>query len=704
MPRLGIAKEFLSGYAKLEKSVQRAVDKALEMFTEQRHAGAHLEKLVGAKDPNIRTIRITKQYRGVVLAPTGGDEYLLLAVLNHDEANAYAVSRKFTVNHAIGVLEVRNQAALEGLQPAFAQLAEQVDERLFGQVKDGELIALGIDPKLLPLIRLLATDTHLDTLESLLPVPQYDALVALASGMTPEEAWHEVSKHLAAEVPAEIDTTNLITAMERTPDQYTTVTGPEELADMLAHPFDVWRVFLHSTQQKIAYRPSYRGPALVSGGAGTGKTVTAVHRAAFLAGRAGSANGQPEILLTTFTRNLATALERQLGLLTSDSQHRARIDVINVDRLAYRVVTEARGRAPEIAGSHALNRRWQQAAKNLDGEFTATFLEREWEQVVLAQNLRRVEDYRTARRRGRGRPLSPMQKERVWAAIGEVLAGLRRDGQQTHLQVVDEAAEILAERGQAPYRHVIVDEGQDLHPAQWRMLRAAVPSGADDLFIVADPNQRIYNNNVSLASLGIGVRGRSHRLTISYRTTQEILSWSVGLLDSQPPTGLDDEPDGLPGYRSPMHGRRPVVHTYPNRAAELDGVTAQVQEWLKAGVEPSAIAVAARTTAQVKDLQAVFDRDGIPAASAKSTVENVVRLCTMHALKGLEFRCAAVIGVAEGVVPAPAAVTDRAEDPVAHQHDLQRERNLLFVACTRARDILYVSHAATPSPFLTTRR
>jgi len=92
---------------------------------------------------------------------------------------------------------------------------------------------------------------------------------------------------------------------------------------------------------------------------------------------------------------------------------------------------------------------------------------------------------------------------------------------------------------------------------------------------------------------------------------------------------------------------------------------------------------------------------GIPVTSltAKSA-KDAARVGTMHRMKGLEFQAVAVIGVADGVVPAPAAVIPAETDLLAHAQDLQRERCLLFVACTRARDHLYVSYSGSPSPFL----
>lgn len=698
MPRLGIAKDFLAGYTRLEKHIQRAVDAAIDKFSEHTHAGLHLEKLEGAKDPKIRTIRITQGWRGVVLAPEHGDEYHLITVLPHDKANAYATSKKFTVNKTLGVLEVRDQGALDSFEPALRQVADTSQARLFDQVKDADLVRLGVDQDVLPLVRLLTSEDHLQALATLLPEPQFIALLALATGSTPEQAWQEISGYLADdEPPTHIDPDDLAAAVERTPDQYVMVSGPNELADMLAHPFAAWRVFLHPRQRKVAYRPSHRGPVLVSGGAGTGKTVAALHRAVFLAQHLPEGDGK-DILLTTFTRNLAESLDEQLQTLIEDTRIRARIEVTNVDRLAYHVVSQAQGRQPDIVSAPAYSRLWKNASATIGGKFTAAFLQREWEQVILAQALPDRDAYLSCERKGRGRPISSGQREQVWTAISGVLATLRESGLRTHLQVANDAAEILAQDDQPRYRHVLVDEGQDLHPVQWRLLRRAVAEGPDDMFIVSDPNQRIYDNRVSLASLGIEVRGRSHRLTLSYRTTQEILTWSVRMLGGLAAEGLDDAPDTLAGYRSPMHGKRPLVRGFSDWQTELAAVTTQVQDWLDAGVEPAAIGVAARTGARVKDICSTLSDEGIKSATRPQ--KNAVHVGTMHGMKGMEFRCVAVTGVDSGTVPAPAAVTPQAEDPTAHDQDIQRERCLLFVACTRARDALYVSHSGAPSDFL----
>ncbi len=714
MARLAIAKDFLAEYAKLDKSVQSAVEAAFSKFAEHTHAGLHLEKLQHSRDDRVRTIRIDASWRGVVLAPQSGDTYCLITVLPHDKANAYATSHRISVNQALGVLEIRDDAALEQLQPTLRTVAATADKLLFAEVSDADMKRLGVDGQIIPVVRLLTSEAHLEALQNILPEAQYTALYALASGMTVDEAWTEVAQYLPTQAPPEqVDQADLVTAMERTPGQVVFVSGHDELRRILAYPFAAWRIFLDPSQRKIAYQPSYNGPAQVTGGAGTGKTVTALHRAAYLtdrqdesakAGQQHDAAGPP-ILLTTFTRNLAESLDAQLSLLVEDDQARARIEVINVDRLAYRIVARARGANPAIADNQRLRARWAAASFTETGAaFTPEFLQHEWEQVILAQDLHTEQAYLTCLRSGRGTPLGKAQRSQVWRAAERVVGELQAAGQSTHIQLANEATHIVRQSLRAPYRHVIVDEAQDLHPAQWRLLRAAVKEGPDDLFIVGDPHQRIYDNRVSLASLGIQVRGRSRRLRVNYRTTQEILAWAVPLLGGAPIIGLDGEADSLAGYRSPMHGRRPQVRAARDREEELKVLTERLRGWIADGIEPHAIGVAARSTYLAKQAYDAAESAGIKAASLTAKgKKDAIRTGTMHGMKGLEFQAVAVIGVEEGTIPAPIAVTPADADPLAHEQDLQRERCVLFVACTRARDHLHVSYTGTPSSFLSTR-
>jgi superfamily I DNA/RNA helicase len=270
----------------------------------------------------------------------------------------------------------------------------------------------------------------------------------------------------------------------------------------------------------------------------------------------------------------------------------------------------------------------------------------------------------------------------------------------TYTQLCDQAASILADTGPR-YRHVVVDEAQDLHPAQWRVLRACVAPGSDDMFLVGDPHQRIYDSRVSLRSLGINVRGRTSRLRLNYRSTEEILRWSASLLDGQAVGRLgedDDEDssrDSLRGYRSELHGRVPAARGHSSQDDELRALIEQIRTWIDHdGVKPSEVAVCARFNTVVDAVITRLRRERIPAVAVKDDPgpgTSGVRVATMHAMKGLEFRCVAVVGVTSSVLPFAPHVTPAEVDPVQHQSDLLAEHCLLFVACTRARDALAIS-------------
>ena len=403
MARLAITKDALSAFAKLDKRIQDSVQVVIAGFANGHGAVASLERVPGSLDDRTRLLPVDDSWSGVVLATDSGDAYCLLTILPRDEAVGYAISHRVGVNEATGMLEVSNPAAIQQVQPSLREAAGPDGTRLFADVSDTDLTRLGIDAQVTSLVRLLMSDADLDTLQPVLPAAQYAALHALAGGMTVDEACAEVTRPLPGGMPpGQPDGDGLVAAMKRAPDQIAFVSGTEELQLILRYPFAAWRTFLHPSQRELAYRPSYGGSAQVTGGPGTGKTVTVLHRAQFLAARTASASGLPgldaagvpspapdatPILLTTFNGNLADALQAQLDLLISDTAVRRRVQVRNVDRLAYSIVKEARG-TPVIADERMLRVRWTEAAAALGLGLAPAFLKKEREQVIKAHNLR----------------------------------------------------------------------------------------------------------------------------------------------------------------------------------------------------------------------------------------------------------------------------------------------------------------------------
>ncbi len=709
MPQLAFANSFWESYDVLEKPVKAGVRKAMAKFQQlsiaELHAdkGLHLESVNNARDPRMRTIRVNDFWRGVVLAPDdGSDTFLLLNVVPHDDAYDWAVKRLYTVNTATRALEVRNAVAIEQLTPALEKAAAQAPKLLFAKHSDTVLRQLGIDDQVLRAVRTIIDKPQLDAFGSLLPEDQFEVLQFLAEGFTPDEVYRDV---VAERRPVNADAAtsgSLAMAIANTNSRITLVTSADELAEILDKPFAAWRVFLHPSQRRVAHRGSYNGPAQVTGGPGTGKTVVALHRVKHLLSR----SPDSRVLLTTYTNALAGTLRESLALLLDDETQLARVEVTTVNAFALRTVRDLAGRVPSLIGDAEERQIWRRVCRRLDLPWTEQFLAQEYRHVILAHGVDDREGYLRVVRRGRGSALGPKQRDRVWDAMEAFAAELKVAGASTHLQVCAQAARLLdgADLTEHGVDHVVVDEAQDLHPAQWRVLRAAVAQAPNDLFIAGDPHQRIYDSRVSLGALGISTAGRTTRLRINYRSTAEILAWSTAVLDGTPVEDLSgDGSDSLSGYRSLLRGKRPHARGYASEQAEVEALVNRVREWLGQGVPASEIAVCTRFNLLLNKVDEGLTAAGIPTARVKDQPGvNVdgVRLASMHAMKGLEFRCVAVVGVTASAVPFAKEVTPPDVDRIQHDSDMLRERCVLFVACTRAREALHVSWSRTASPFL----
>jgi hypothetical protein len=652
--QLAVHVDFLDDYSRLDEPHQQSVRDALLKFQ--------------PVEERIATVRLADDLSAVVAAP-----HTLLRLADEQWASQHGVS----VNEVTGLLQITNVAELRRLVP------EENSSRLFARVSDAQLTRLGIDSEVLAVARAISSLDQLATLETVLPEVQYTALFMLGCGYSPDDVW---AQHVAPQVPSgKIDLEDLSAAAARSQGRVALVSGPDELLALFDRPISRWRKFLHPAQEAVAYYPSYSGSARITGGPGTGKTVAALHRVKHLVSR-----GLPphSVLLTTFSSGLAAALERDLaGLL--DVGQRLAVRVVNVDKLAHDLVTERHGNLTYFTEAE-LDRVWAEAAKGSGGRFRDSFYRREWESVVFAQGVADLDGYLAADRRGRGQRLSSEQKRQLWPGLAAASRTLRAGGKWTSLTVAEEATRLLVELPEPLFRHVVVDEVQDLHPAQWRLLRAAVAPGPDDLFLTGDPHQRISGNRVNLRALGIAVAGRSTRLTMNYRTPAELLAWAMRVLADPDSDDLDGGIDSLLGYRSAVHGQPPELAGYPDATAEYAGLAEAVRAWHDSGVDWSQIAVAARTSRVADAVRSALSHAGMPA----------VFVGTMPGMKGLEFRCVALVGVSDGAVPDARALTPEDEDPVGYQLDLQQERSLLFVAATRARERLRISWWGEPSPLL----
>jgi len=670
----------------------------------ERQKGINLEPYEGQKDRRARTIRITGGLRCVACVPDkkdllGEDSVILHKIVSHDEAQRWMMNSRFTANAVTGAVEVVDVTALEEIAAtAPPEPAATAPEPIFGHRSDSDFTSLGVSAELLPALRSFTDQDQLGGLLTVVPQSQAEALVEMLGYDTVDAIYARIAGDFAPGSISDDDVGEALSS-DASRSQFVEILDDDELTRVLDQPMATWRTFLHPTQRRVAYRHEYSGPARVTGGAGTGKTVVALHRAKHLASQLGEHSGTP-ILFATFNKNLAESI-KQVPFALGGPELYDRVDVIHVDSLANRLIREVEGSSPAvIMDSREISDIWIQTAKTAGVERSADFLNTEWEQVILAKRCRSLEDYLSISRVGRGVRLDRRQRTAVWQVAEQFTSQLEERGRRTFLQLSDAATDYQSRRSVRPYRHVIVDEAQDLHPSNWRLLRSLVEEGPNDIFICGDSHQRIYKHQASLSGLGVHIVGRSHKLRINYRTSHEIMRWCLKLLEAESQRAAFDAFDGgndthdYAGYHSFMRGPDPQLHKADSSAELAEAVVARVMRWLDDGVEASEIAVVAPWNRDLTQVKALLRSDGIRTVECKSSRPNDqgVRVGSMHSVKGLEFRCVAATAVNSDRLPHPFGTTKEADDPVQHRADVRRERCLLYVACSRARDVLWAGY------------
>lgn len=561
---------------------------------------------------------------------------------------------------------------------------------------------------------------------------QGEALLNLATGATIEEIREDFGLRPSRDVAAEPTDADLIAGL-RTRAARSTFTWLESDEDLRRAieglSFAEWQLFLHPQQRALVERRA-NGPMRVSGGAGTGKTVIAVHRAVELAKRDKAGGQEPRILLTTYTRNLADDLRRQVAQLEprlpfTEKLSEPGVMVSGLDRVARMILQQAGARISPIAQAvigqprgrvltYPRENVWQEVLTLMGDELperlrSADFLESEYELIVLPQRVTTLKQYLRVRRPGRGVALDRSKRAAVWKAMERYRdrsadLGVTSFDEQLALAAawLDQEAALGTPR---PFRHVLVDEAQDLTPAHLQLLRALVEPGPDDLFLAEDSHQRIYGKKITLSHYGIQVRGRSRRLTRNYRTTRQNLDVAFGILD--PGTYEDMEGQAEEHhYVSPRSGPEPLLLHATDRADELSKAAELLTVWLEQDRDsedsaPESIAILVRDRYQRDAVVNGLAQHGVEVRAVDREAAGRGRpvVMTMHRAKGLEFRKVLLFDVSKNAIPRP--LRDQQYSDADRDDALLRERSLLYVAATRARDQLAISWSGEASPLIT---
>ncbi len=689
-PMVAISTDFLTSFASLPKQKQ---GKATEFFnkfrTNPNSPGINYEKIDEGIDKNICSVRIDDTYRAIVVRCPDTNVYMLLWVDHHDEAYAWAKRKKCSINKVTGGVQVFDvqEVAVE----------KQVEkETIFAAYTDDQLIRMGLPEEQIPMIKSIETMDEFYAMKKSIPEDAYEGLEWLAHGFDYDEVIETLYEDEAE--PVKEDDFAAALQSDSSRKSFVIVDGEEELKRIMAEPLEKWRIFLHPTQRKIVNR-DYSGPARVLGGAGTGKTVVAMHRAKRLASDLPLGK---RVLFTTYTRNLADDIRENLRKIASMDQMK-KIEVIILDAWVASFLRD-QGYEYNISYGDELDKIWDDAIAQAGGslDYTKNFYIDEWIKVVQAQEAYTKEKYIKASRIGRGLRLDRIKRMKVWGVFEEYMNLMDEKKLRDSEFAMYECRIILEKQFSAgKYESIIVDEGQDLSPSAFRLIRTlAGEAHKNDIFIVGDAHQRIYRNKAILSKCGINVRGRARKLRINYRTTEEIRKYAFGLLKGVSFDDMDEEYDDGDNCQSLTHGEKPVIQKFNTPEEELEFIVKEIKDLEAAGIPRKDICLVARTHKLINGYKDGLRNNGIDVFEITTNKvddrsRDEVRIATMHRVKGLEFNYIFAAGVNNKALPN--GVRSDFSDDVSLEEFETEEKCLLYVALTRARAGAYVTCFGTMS-------
>ena len=681
-----IADTFTDSLARLTGDEQKAVKTtAFDLQLNPANPGMSFHKLDKAKDKNFWSVRVGSDIRLIVHKSEAS--LLLCYVDHHDKAYDWAERRKLETHPKTGVaqwVEIRETVQVI-LIPTYVEASKPAPAKktLFAKISDDELLNYGVPAEWMSDVR-QATDDTLLALSDHLPSEAAEALLELATGGKPR------APQPVAVAANPFDHPD---AQRR----FRVMTNIEELQRAFEFPWDKWTIFLHPEQRQCVER-DYNGPARVSGSAGTGKTIVALHRAVFLA----RANPDARVLLTTFSDILANALRTKLRRLISNEPRLAeRLEVHSIDAIGHRLFKSHLGQSQIVSKDKVLELLKEAAAEVGGHKFSLSFLVTEWVQVVDAWQLETWEAYRDVRRLGRKTRLPEKQRSVLWSIFDRVRARLAAGNLITDSGMFNRLAAVVAESKNPPFDFAVVDEAQDISVAHLRFIAALGADRPNSLFFAGDLGQRIFQQPFSWLALGIDIRGRARTLHVNYRTSHQIRMQADRLLAPEV-ADADGNTEERGNTISVFNDPAPTIRVCDSLETEKATVSQWIKELQSEGVMPHELGVFVRSAAELDRALAAVKEVGLPFKILDENVETTsgyVSISAMHLAKGLEFLAVVVMACDDDVIPLQERIETVADD--ADLEDVYNtERHLLYVACTRARDHLLVTSVAPASEFL----
>lgn len=667
----------------LPKKIQTKVVNFQRKFRECTTAnGMHLEPIAQFNDASMRTARIDDNYRAVI--GLIDDNAYLLFVGTHENAYNWGIRKKLVWNDHTQACQL---VTVHQISETVVTTEESEAIYPYADVLDEQWLKIGVPEELIPQVRLIKGLDDLELLEEYLPTDAFENIYNLLDGENINDIIAEIEDGQAKENEDQLLSNN-------NKRRFVELTDDDALQRILDNDMDKWQLFLHPSQQKLV-DADYKGTMKVSGGAGTGKTVVALHRLKHLSG-----NPEAKILFTTYTRTLRENLEE---LVKKMGINRSRCILSNIDQVLIETARQYNikdgYKILDYSGDEESLKLWREVLETEVTEFDEKFLYDEYIDVIVYFGNTDVKSYMMQQRVGRTKALSRKQRIEIWKLVEKYIELKQERRVVDRLELFNETTRYLNDNNIRPYTNVIADEFQDFSNPELKFLRALVAEGRNDLFLTGDPMQRIYSGRkINFGAAGINVRGvRSRRLKINYRTTEPIKKVAVSVIKGITFDDMDGGTESMNGYVSLIHGgEKPIYKIVGNATDEVTQTAEWVNECINNQINANDICIAAPSMGLMKELQSYLHTNGIAYKVLKGTskqgASNGISLCTLHSLKGLEFKVVVLIGVNERNIPSKVieGYPFTGMDALDKKEFLSSKRSLLYVAITRARQLVYM--------------
>ena len=667
--KLFLHDSFFDAFSQLPKKIQKKTRELMKKFkANPTSAAINYEKISTFKDKNLRTVRVDQKYRAIVHAPTSGNGYHLLWVDNHDEAMDWAKNKVFEWNDNTQSFQMYNLPEKK-IEPDVKEKGSPLQELSIDQ-----LSAIGTPEHMLEVVSNIGTVEQLAEIQDNLPIDNFEYLYYLLEGISINEIFEEINSGKNNENAEESDNAQKHVYI---------ITDDDDLEKILSGDLDKWKIFLHPTQRALAYR-DYNGTVKVEGGAGTGKTVCAMHRAKFLVEKI-DVFDKP-ILFTTYTKSLTSYLSKTIKELNLPENY---LLVQNIDRLVFELAKSPEvGVIPESSGLLYEQREkeiWSEVLEYNASSKNEEFLFEEYNDVILENNVTTVDEYLKTSRIGRTVRIGRKDKIEIWNLVEDYKK--RKLPNYSKKELCLKLVSHFNDSTNKPFSHIICDEVQDFSTVELRLLRSLVNEKPNDLFLTGDPFQNIYSRRINFSKAGINVKGRrSKKLKVNYRTTEEIKLLAVKSIGEAKFEDFDGNEANGKGYVSLMHGEEPMYRTFSTPEEEDRFIFETIEDWMNdQNVVLGDICIAARTKTGVDEIKKMLHNNDLNYIDLNSNKlsPKALRVSTFHNLKGHEFRFLIVKDLSNSTVPYKFFGYNSLANRDKTRY-LKQERALFYVVFSRA--------------------